>query len=139
MTKSNKQGLYIGGKHSPASSGEQFVTTNPATGETLAEVDKASSADVDRAVASAQQGFETWRRMTGTERARVLHKAVHLLRQRNRELAEIEVQDTGKPIQEAEAVDVVTGADAIEYFASLAPSLHGEHVDLNSAFFLYPP
>ncbi len=135
MTQSNKQGLYIGGKHSPASSGEHFATVNPATGELLAEVDKASSADVDRAVASAQKGFETWRRMTGTERARVLHKAVYLLRQRNRELAEVEVQDTGKPIQEAEAVDVVTGADAIEYFASLAPSLHGEHVDLNSAFF----
>lgn len=135
MNKPNKHGLYIDGKHQRATSGEQFVTINPATGETIAEVDKASSADVDRAVASAQQGFEIWRRMTGTERARVLHKAVHLLRLRNRELAEIEVQDTGKPIQEAEAVDVVTGADAIEYFASLAPSLHGEHVDLNSAFF----
>jgi betaine-aldehyde dehydrogenase len=72
--------------------------------------------------------------MTGAQRGRVLMNAVKLLRERNREIAEIEVMDTGKPIAEAVAVDVLSGADAIEYFAGVAASLHGDHYDLGTAF-----
>ena len=43
--------------------------------------------------------------------------------------------DTGKPIQEAEVVDVTSGADCIEYYAGLAASLHGEHNDLGGDFY----
>ena len=50
------------------------------------------------------------------------------------EIARLEVLDTGKPIQEAEAVDVLSGADCIEYYAGLAASLHGEHYQLKNAF-----
>jgi betaine-aldehyde dehydrogenase len=69
------------------------------------------------------------------ERARTLLKAVALLRVRNDELAEIEVRDTGKPWQEASVVDVVTGADAIEFFAGIAPSLEGNQQDLGGDFY----
>ena len=62
-------------------------------------------------------------------------KAVALLRERNDELAMVEVRDTGKPRQEAEAVDVVTGADAIEFFAGLAPSIEGNQQDLGGDFY----
>jgi betaine-aldehyde dehydrogenase len=72
--------------------------------------------------------------MTGAERGRILMRAVQLLRQRNRELAELEVLDTGKPIQEAEAVDVLSGADCIEYFAGLAAGIAGQHIELRNAF-----
>ncbi|MBA3289491.1 MAG: betaine-aldehyde dehydrogenase, partial [Acidimicrobiia bacterium] len=61
-------------------------------------------------------------------------EAVRILRARNRELAELEVADTGKPIAEAEVVDVASGADCIEYFAGLAAGLHGEHVDLGASW-----
>ena len=72
--------------------------------------------------------------MTGAERGRVSTAPAALLRERNRELARLEVRDTGKPIQEAEAVDVLSGADCIEYYAGLAASLHGEHYQLKGAF-----
>jgi betaine-aldehyde dehydrogenase len=72
--------------------------------------------------------------MTGAERGRILNKAVRILRDRNDELARLEVLDTGKPIQEAAAVDVLSGADAIEYFAGLAASLHGHHYDIGTSF-----
>ena len=72
--------------------------------------------------------------INGVERGRILNKAVKILRSRNEELARLEVMDTGKPIQEARAVDVHSGADAIEYYAGLAASLHGEHFDLGGAF-----
>ena len=68
--------------------------------------------------------------MTGAERARVLRRAARILRSRNQELAELETRDTGKPIQETRVVDVVSGADCFEYFAGLAQTLSGEHIDL---------
>src|SRR3546814_15953240 len=61
----------------------------------------------DLAVASAEEGFAVWSAMGGTARGRVLHEAQRILRARNRELAELEVLDCGKPIQEAEVVDVL--------------------------------
>lgn len=129
--------LYIHGEHRDATSGETFSNINPATGEELAGVQQASQADVDAAVASAKQGFAVWSAMSGAERGRILHRAVALLRAGNDELAMIEVQDTGKPIQEAECVDIATGADVIEFYAGLAASLHGQHQDLGGGNFFY--
>jgi betaine-aldehyde dehydrogenase len=60
-----------------------------------------------------------------------------LLTQRNDELARLETQDTGKPIQETIAVDVLSGADCIEYFAGLARTIAGEHHDLGPGAFGY--
>ena len=134
MTTLPEQKLYIDGRYVDAASGVAFDTVNPATGEVLCAVQSAGAEDVDRAVTSAQKGFEAWSAMTGAERGRILNRAVELLRQRNDELARLEVLDTGKPIQEAEAVDVASGADCIEYYAGLAATLHGEHFDLANAF-----
>ncbi|HEY9537470.1 MAG TPA: betaine-aldehyde dehydrogenase [Kiloniellaceae bacterium] len=130
-----EQKLYIHGRYADARSGKAFETVNPATGEAICTVQQASAADVDAAVDSAREGFAVWSRMSGTARGRVLHEAQRILRARNRELAELEVLDCGKPIQEAEVVDVLSGADCIEYYAGLAASLHGEHLDLGGDFF----
>ena len=129
-----EQKLYIHGDAVDASSGESFEDINPATGEPICTVQVANEADLDRAVKSAERGFAEWSAMTGTQRGRILMNAVRLLRERNQELAELEVLDTGKPISEAAVVDVASGADCIEYFAGIAPSIHGEHFDLGTAF-----
>jgi betaine-aldehyde dehydrogenase len=100
----------------------------------ICQVQQAGTSDVDRAVASAREGFEVWRRLSGAERGRILNRAAGLLRDNNEELARLEVLDTGKPIQEAIAVDVLSGADAIEYYAGLAAAIHGETFDLGSAW-----
>jgi betaine-aldehyde dehydrogenase len=125
---------YIGGGYVDAPGAERFADINPATGQKILEVEQAGAAEVERAVASAQEGFDTWSAMTGTERGRVLARAAQLLRARNREIAELEVRDTGKPLQEAEAVDVLSGADCIEYYAGLAATIHGEHHQFRTAF-----
>jgi len=129
--------LYINGRYQNATSGETFETRNPANGELLANVQQASLDDVDAAVKSAQEGFKVWSAMSGVERGRIMQKAVAILRERNDELAMLEVQDTGKPLQEANCVDIVTGADVIEYYAGLAASLHGEQQDLGGSNFYY--
>ncbi len=134
MSKLPEQKLYIDGGYVEARSGESFETLNPATGEALCEVQQAGAEDVELAVESAQRGFETWSAMSGAARGRVLNRAAALLRERNEELARLEVLDTGKPIQEAVAVDVLSGADCVEYFAGLAAGIHGEHFDLGGSF-----
>ncbi|MGF1728190.1 betaine-aldehyde dehydrogenase [Photobacterium kasasachensis] len=129
--------LYIHGQATEASSEETFVTCNPATGEELAEIGQATVQDVDRAIASAQQGFKVWSAMSGMERGRILMRAVAILRERNDELAALEVKDTGKPIQEAIEVDIATGADVIEYYAGLASAIQGQQQDLGHGQFFY--
>ena len=126
--------LHIGGRYVEAASGRTFETVNPATGLPLATVQEAGAVDGDRAVEAAREGFAAWSRMSGAARGRVLRRAAELLRARREELARLEVLDTGKPIAEAIAVDVDSGADCLEYFGGLAASLSGEHIDLGSAF-----
>jgi len=122
---------------SAVAAGERFASINPATGEVLGYVTAAGSAQVNAAVFAARRGQVGWAAMTGAERARVLRRAADILRSRNRELAELETRDTGKPIQETLVVDVVSGADCFEYFAGLAQSLSGEHIDLGNQAFGY--
>ncbi|MFW7526021.1 betaine-aldehyde dehydrogenase [Vibrio ostreicida] len=129
--------LYIDGRLCQATSQEHFTTYNPANGEPLAKLGQASQNDVERAIKSAQRGFKVWSAMTPVARSRILLKAVALLRESNDELAALEVADTGKPLQEALAVDITTGADVIEYFAGLAPSLQGEQQPLSDSQFFY--
>ena len=116
---------------------QRFASINPATGAVLGYASVAGPADIDAAVRAAERGQVRWAAMTGAERARVLRQAAHILRSRNRELAELETRDTGKPIQETLVVDVVSGADCFEYFAGLAQSLSGEHIDLGGQAFGY--
>ncbi|MCF9443843.1 betaine-aldehyde dehydrogenase [Vibrio parahaemolyticus] len=128
---------YIDGAMYTGSSEEHFTTYNPANGEPLANVKQANQRDMDAAIDSAKHGFAKWSAMTAVERSRILHKAVAILRERNDELAALEVADTGKPIQEAICVDIATGADVIEYYAGLVPSLQGEQQPLNENQFFY--
>ena len=114
-----------------------FATLNPATGEVLAHIEVAGPATVDAAVAKARVAQKKWATLTGTERGRILRRAADILRARNQELAELETRDTGKPIQETSVVDVISGADCFEYYAGVAPTLSGEHLDLGPQAFGY--
>ncbi|WP_038361359.1 betaine-aldehyde dehydrogenase [Bosea sp. 117] len=128
---------HIGGRYLPSAGGETFETINPATGEVLANIEIAGEAEVEAAVAAARKGQKLWAAMLGAERGRILKRVADLLRARNEELARLETLDTGKPIQETIAVDVLSGADCIEYYAGLAGSLSGEHIDLGPSAFGY--
>lgn len=114
-----------------------FETINPATGQALAQVPIAGAAEVDAAVARATEAQKIWGAMTGTERGRIMRRAADILRARNDELALLETRDTGKPIQETLVCDVVSAADCIEYYAGIAPTIAGEHIDLGPTAFGY--
>lgn len=126
---------YVHGSNLPGSSDEIFTVVNPGTGLPLYDVEVANERVLLAAVESAQAGFAQWSQTPPVERSRILRKAAVMLRERNDTLAAIEVRDTGKPWQEAVAVDVASGADAIEYFAALAQSLEGVQQSVGDDFF----
>ncbi|MEZ3498454.1 betaine-aldehyde dehydrogenase [Pantoea sp. KPR_PJ] len=137
MSRFAEQHLYIDGAYLPSAAGDTFDTVNPANGAVLATVHEAGRADVDRAVAAARKGQKIWAAMTAMQRSRILRRAVDILRERNDELAALETLDTGKPFSETASVDIATGADVLEYYAGLIPSLEGQQIPLRDSAFVY--
>ena len=137
MARFELQKLYIDGGYTDAGSDATFDAINPANGEVLAQVQRATKEDVERAVVSAEKGQKIWAAMTSMERSRILRRAVEILRERNDELAALETLDTGKSYSETRYVDIVTGADVLEYYAGLAPAIEGEQIPLRTTSFVY--
>lgn len=125
---------FINGGFRAAASPETFPTRNPATNEVICEVELAMDPEVQEAVQASRRAQTEWANKTGAERGRILTRTSQLLRAHNDELAALEVQDTGKPISEANTVDVTSGADALEYFGGLAASIKGDHYQLGKNF-----
>ncbi|KAF2097012.1 aldehyde dehydrogenase [Rhizodiscina lignyota] len=132
MSPHQPQHLYYEGKQQKASSGKTFETIDPSTAKPLATIHSASHSDIDAAIASASTAFHSWSHTPPNQRCRILLKAVQILRERNDQLAKVESQDTGKPFSETSTVDIVTGADTLEYYANLVGGggLNGETVTL---------
>jgi aldehyde dehydrogenase (NAD+) len=120
---------------------KSFDTVNPATGEVLTRIAEASSADLDRAVAAARRAFEDrsgpWRKLSASERGRMLWRLADLLEKNIDELAELETLDNGKPIFESRYVDMPMVADVLRYYAGLATKIHGETVNTFESAFTY--
>ena len=121
----------------PVSAAANFRVINPANGEPLAQLPIDGAAQIDAAVARAQTAQKAWAQLSGAQRGRILQRAAQLLRERNEELAHLETLNTGKPIQETRSVDVLSGAECLEYYAGLAAGIAGEHLDLGAAAFGY--
>lgn len=131
--------LYYDGKPQKATSGKTFQSIDPSTSMPVATINEASTSDIEAAIASAKRAFPAWSRRPAVERCNILLKAASLLRERNAELASIETLDTGKPISETSTVDVISGAEVLEYFARLVASggLNGETTQLREQAWIY--
>jgi phenylacetaldehyde dehydrogenase len=126
--------LFIGGQWVPAVSGRTFNTPNPATGQTLATVAEADTADVDRAVSAARTAFESgpWATtMTPAQRGRILWRVGDLILEHAEELAELESLDNGKPRLQAQFADVAIAADIFHYMAGWSTKLEGSTLSLS--------
>ena len=126
---------FIDGDFVSNQSGKTFDVINPATAEVIYVVEEADEHIRKLAIESAKKAFKKWSQTPAFERSRILLKAVSLLRERTDHLARVETLDTAKPLQEAKEVDVVTGADVLEFFASLAPTQTGQQQDLGGDFY----
>src|SRR5437868_3179922 len=119
--------LLIDGEWCDAVSGKTQNVINPATGKPIGKVAHAGIADLDRALAAAQRGFEAWRKIPANERATTMRKAASLLRERAPEIARLLTQEQGKPFAEARG-EVLAGADIIEWFADEGRRVYGRIV-----------
>ncbi|MFD5536272.1 aldehyde dehydrogenase family protein [Streptomyces sp. NPDC127079] len=107
-------------------SGEPYDSTEPATGKTLGRVGAASPADLDRAVAHAQQAQRAWAAVPYLERARVLRRAAALFERHQAEIAEWIVRESGAPRLFADTQATDGGAEECYEAAALAAAPFGE-------------
>ncbi|OLD20450.1 MAG: betaine-aldehyde dehydrogenase [Acidobacteria bacterium] len=120
---------------------KKFDTINPATGEVLTQVVEASPEAIDRAVLAARRAFEdrsgAWRKMSASERGRLIWRLADLVEKHIDELAELETIDNGKPIFESRYVDMPMVIDVLRYYAGWATKIHGETVNTFETAFTY--
>ena len=123
-TVSKHQNL-VGGEWVDAAGGETMEVLNPATGETIAEVPRASAEDVDRAVQAAKKALPEWLETTPGERATMLLKLADAIDAHTDELAELESRNVGKPLSYAKD-ELPVCSDNIRFFAGAARMLEGK-------------
>src|SRR5207248_1510995 len=116
-----------------AASGKTFPSYNPATGEVLAQVAEGDRTDIDLAVRAARYAFDQgpWRRMTASERGRMIWKLADLLEQHTEEFAYLESLDNGKPLTVARAADVPLAVDLFRYMAGWTTKIEGATIPIS--------
>ena len=126
MSYPNTQ-LMIAGQWQDAADGRTLPVFNPATGEEIGRVAHAGIADLDRALAAAQTGFETWRDISALERGKTMRRAAVLMRERADRIASLLTREQGKPLAEAR-MEALAAADIIEWFADEGMRVYGRIV-----------
>ncbi|RDU35794.1 betaine-aldehyde dehydrogenase [Neobacillus piezotolerans] len=127
--------LIINGERADSHSGETYATINPATGEEIARVSKASIEDAERAVQAARDAFNNakWRRSPVNKRSRTLNKIASIMRSRFNELVELEILDTGKSLAAAQG-QVMQAIEDFEFYAGAIVSHRGAVNSMPGAF-----
>lgn len=123
--------LYIDGRFVEARSGQRFDTINPYNRQVWATVAEAGEADVTDAIAAARHAFETtWRKTSGLQRSRLMHKLADLLEENAARMGQLESTDNGKVIRETRP-QMVFAARAYRFFAGYADKLWGAQIPLD--------
>jgi acyl-CoA reductase-like NAD-dependent aldehyde dehydrogenase len=123
---------FIGGKRVAPVNGKYMPSYDPTTGEPWYEAADGDAADIDAAVAAAQAAFRdpAWRRMTQTDRGRLVYRLAELAVQHADELAMMEMRDNGKLLREMQA-QLRAMPDTYRYFAGMADKLQGDTIPVN--------
>lgn len=116
--------MLIDGQWCQGSEGKTEDVLNPATEQVLGKLPHASKADLDRALAAAQKGFETWKKTSAYERSKVIRKAADLIRQRADAIATTLTLEEGKPLGEAK-LEVGVTADIIDWYGEEGKRAYG--------------
>ena len=118
----------IAGEWQTSHSRELIEVTDPATQEVLALAPKATADEIEAAIASAKRAFLAWREVPVPERARLMLRYQHLLKEHHDELAEILAGETGKTFADAKG-DVWRGIEVAEHAANICSLMMGETVE----------
>jgi succinate-semialdehyde dehydrogenase / glutarate-semialdehyde dehydrogenase len=118
---------FVDGKWVDADSGLTFPVTNPATGETIADVPRMGATETRRALAAAERALPEWKRRPAKERARILRRLADLMLEHEEDLARLMVTEQGKPLAEAR-VEVAYAASFFEWFGEEAKRVYGDTI-----------
>ncbi len=129
----SSQKLLIDGKRVDATNGETFEVLDPSDNSILTHVPKGKKEDINRAVKAARNAFDNgpWRKVTVSERGKLIWKLADLIEQRSEEFAQLETLDNGKPLSTARAADVPLTIDHFRYYAGMTTKIHGETIDIS--------
>jgi succinate-semialdehyde dehydrogenase / glutarate-semialdehyde dehydrogenase len=128
----DKLHLFIDGEWLGPEGRKTGNVVNPATGETIGALPHASKADLDRGLDAAQRGFQTWRKVSPTERAKVLRRAGELIRERAERIATLMTLEEGKTIGESK-LEVLSAAEIFEWMAEEGRRSYGRLVPPRAA------
>lgn len=130
--------LFIDGHYVPSVSGKTFPTINPATIEPLASVSEGNSEDIDLAVKAARRAFDSgaWRKMSASQRGKLIYRLSELIEANKLELAQLESLDNGQPLTFSTAVVGMT-ADVLRYYAGYADKIHGQNIPIEGPYLCY--
>jgi 1-pyrroline dehydrogenase len=115
---------FVGGEWVESTGGETMEVLNPATGETIAEVQRSTAEDADRAVKAAKAALPEWLESTPAERSELLHNLADVIEENADELAALESRNVGKPLSYAKE-EMPVCVDNIRFFAGAARILEG--------------
>jgi len=123
---------YINGQWVDGDDGSTFAVTNPANGETIAEVASCGTAETKRAIDAAAAAMVDWRKRSAKERAAILRKWFGLMMEAQEDLAHILTAEQGKPLAESRG-EVAYGASYIEWFSEEAKRIYGDTIPAPSS------
>lgn len=106
-------------------SAERFITTNPATGEAIAEVASGGEAEINAAVAAAKAAFPAWANTPAKQRAKLMRRLGELIEQNVPHLAALETMDTGLPIAQTKKQLIPRASENFHFFAEVCTQVNG--------------
>ena len=122
--------MFIAGEYQDTASGETTSIHDPATGELVDTVPKGTAADVQKAVAAAQEAAAAWSRMSPPKRGECLSRAAHMVLDNEKELTRLLTREQGKALRES-VLEIRRFAHTLEHYAGMAKTLRGGYVKLD--------
>ncbi|KAK4220070.1 Aldehyde/histidinol dehydrogenase [Rhypophila decipiens] len=118
---------YVNGEWVQAKSGKTFKVNDPATGEFIGSSPEFDAQDTRVAIAAAEEAFESFRKLTGRERSKLLRKWYDLMVENHEDLATLVTWENGKPIADARG-EITYAANFFEWFSEEAPRVYGNTI-----------
>ena len=132
--------IFINNEWHDSVSGKTFPTINPATGGTICDVAEGDKADVDKAVAAANDAFKLggpWRTMDASKRGVLLNKLAALIERDREYLARLETLDNGKPFSDAFNIDLSLTIKCYQYYAGWSDKIQGKTIPIDGNYLCF--
>jgi len=129
--------LFIGGDFVDGIQGTRIPVYNPHDNSLLVEIAEATAADVDKAVAAAKAALPGWKKLSASDRGRLLLKLADAVEADADYLAQLESLDTGHPIRDVRNLDIPRTAACYRYFGGIADKVEGSVIPVDAGFLNY--